>query len=89
MHNANTVFQRECQSTRDYLGLCNAFIKELTNVVEGHKDSDQYGVCLYDKDLGEQEQPYTTAYFAILIDVVLSRCRTSKWGTEGGVGIGQ
>jgi hypothetical protein len=34
---------------------------------------------LYDEQAGEEEKPYTTAYFAILVDVILSRCRTKKW----------
>ena len=38
---------------------------------------DQYP--LYDAQAGEEENPYTTAYFAVLIDVILSRCRTSGW----------
>ena len=34
---------------------------------------------LYENGSGEEEQTYSTAYFAILIDVVLGRCRTKKW----------
>jgi hypothetical protein len=38
---------------------------------------------LYAEELGEDEQEYSTAYFAILIDVVLSRCRTKQWRIQG------
>lgn len=57
-------------------------------MIEGCRDSshasDGYEACLYDESLGEQEQPYTTAYFAIMIDVILSRYRTSHWVAEDG-----
>jgi len=65
-------FKRKCGAAEEYLSFCNAFIEELAKVV-GYED---YCTCLYDQG---DERPYTTAYFAILVEEVLSRCRTYQW----------
>jgi hypothetical protein len=81
--------KRKCQNPEGYLALCNAFIDELAEAVERDEDfsyiSSGYSRCLYNTDLGEEERPYTTAYFAILIDEVLNRCRTRQWGIRPAV----
>jgi hypothetical protein len=70
-------FQRQCNSAEEYLSLCNAFYKQLAEAVK----SGEYP--LYDEQAGEEEKPYTTAYFAVLVEVILCRCRTSEWCKEG------
>jgi serine/threonine protein kinase len=67
--------QRKCENAKEYLSFCKAFVERIVDAYV----SDEYVSSLYDRQLGEQEQPYTTAYFAILIDVILSRCRTCQW----------
>jgi hypothetical protein len=67
------LLQRQCSSANEYLSFCNAFYEELAEAVK----CEEYP--LYDEQAGEEEKPYTTAYFAILVEVILSRCRTSKW----------
>jgi hypothetical protein len=56
--------QRKCGSSEEYLSFCDAFIEELTKTV-CHEDYRSY---LYDEQVGEDERPYTTAYFAILVE---------------------
>ena len=69
--------QRRCSSAKEYLSFCNAFYKDLAEAVK----CEEYP--LYDEQVGEEEKPYTTAYFAILVEVILNRCRTSKWANDG------
>ena len=71
--------KKKCSSAEEYLAFCNAFIEELTRAV-CHED---YRMSLYDKQLAEEEKPYTTAYFAILVEEILSRCRTNRWVNHG------
>jgi hypothetical protein len=40
------------------------------------------GYPLYDVEAGEAEKPYTTAYFAVLVEVILSRSRTSEFSHD-------
>jgi serine/threonine protein kinase len=70
-------FQRQCNSAEEYLSFCNAFYEQLAEAVK----SGEYP--LYDRQAGEEEKPYTTAYFAVLVEVILSRCRTSAWLNDG------
>ncbi len=68
-----TRSQRKCNSAKEYLSFCDAFYRELAKAAK----FGEYP--LYDGQAGEKEKPYTTAYFAILVEVVLSRCRTNRW----------
>lgn len=67
------LFQRRCNSTKQYISFCNVFYEQLAEAVK----SGDYP--LYDEQAGEEEKPYTTAYFAVLVEVILSCCRTSEW----------
>lgn len=66
-----------CRSAEEYLAFCKAFVTELAKAAK----SPAYSNCLYNEKLGERENPYTTAYFTTLVDVLLSRCMTRNWET--------
>ncbi|OAP63453.1 hypothetical protein AYL99_02680 [Fonsecaea erecta] len=69
------ILPAQCSSADEYLTLCKVFVCELAKAAKSPTNSS----CLYEEVTREEEKPYTTAYFSILLHRITNRCFTSHW----------